>query len=365
MGQSEHYFIGKCNSKSDDYGWDTLDAANFKVAKTKTGFKTTVICFGGNQTIKPRYINRLIMKVKNLIGIKEPITENEIATTNDVDFVGIAYGSGETVGHGKNQHISNTSALTTEEVAELAMNIFTPLYMDGRGCILSKEQMLKNFNQITFFSYCHGATEVDKIICQAQQNMIFYGIDKQTIDEVFGQIFSVSYAPERRVSCPGLQIISEKDLTLPSGPARSCITNEFLDKRQLYRNNGGVGFENNYQGNGTVAFKEDNDTISIIVTELTHNLTDEHDINLIARDDNWRIKGDNIAYSDEVSQAISVALSYSIARGIQNQKSDVFIPKLTVDEILQKVQSILGKTQNEKFTNAVKTIQSENAGLER
>lgn len=365
MGQLEHYFTCKRNLNEENH-CEELDSDNFRIAKTENGFRTTVICFGGNGTVDPYDINHLIKIVQGLVGVKESKFKNQIATIEDVDFIGIAYGKDkdQMTGNSKNPEKIETSSLTGVETAELALNIFAPLYMDEMGKILPKEQMLRNFNQITFFSHCWGAAEIEKIILQARQNMRAIGISEKVIDDAFGQVFSVSYAPWQCVSCPGLQVIPEKDLTITNGPGWSKISCDFLNKRFMHRNSGGHIFEE-YKGEGTVAFKENEKTVSVIVSNMTQNLLDEHDVDLVKRDTKWRIDGEDIMYRDDVSKAMGVALSYSIASGIQNQRSSTFIPKLTPDEILQKVQSILGVTQNDKFADAIKIIQAENIGRER
>ena len=339
MGLLEHYFFGKRNLKVENH-WEELDSGPFRITKP------TVICFGGNQTIKPADANYICKVAQGLVGIKDPVAPNEIGTTNDVDFVGIAYGIDDTTGYGKNQKISDTSSLTDEEIAELALNIFAPLYFDEKGHIRPQEQILKNFNQITFFSHCYGAAEVNALIYKVYHNMTSVGIDKATAEAAIGQLYSVSYAPWQIVPCPGLQVIPEKDNTVVGGPALSKISSSFIDGR----------YRNIYQGEGTVAFKENDDTISLIVSNVTKDEQDEHPISFIARNANWQMQNENIAYGDEVSMAMGVALSYSIASAIQNRNSQQFTPKPTADEILGKVQSILGKTQNNEFAKAIEDI---------
>ena len=340
MGNIEHFLIGKRDLNTENH-WTELDSESYRIKKP------TVLCFGGNKTIKSKDANYLCKLAQNLVGIKTPKYQNEIATTNDIDFVGIAYRIDQTTGYGKNQKIADTSCLTEEEINELAINIFCPLYIGNEGK-KTKDQILKNFSQITFLSHCHGALEVNALLHKIHYNMTAIGIDEQTVKDAFNQFYSVSYAPREIVRCPGLQIIPEKDYTNFGGPALSPISSDFLSHR----------FSNKQSGNGTVAFKENNNTISLIVSHITNSDQDEHPISYVQRDENWQMLEEDIAYGNEVSIAMGVALSYSIANGIQNQNSSQFIPKPTTDMLLTEIQSVLGKTQNSKFIEDVERIKA-------
>ncbi len=329
--EQEHYLIGKRNLKKDNH-WEELNREYFRITKP------TVICLGGNGTIEARNANFMCRIAQSLVGVTEPTAANEIATTQDIDFVGISY----VIDDKKNE----TGSISETDYSQLLRSIFQPLYLNEKGRPYPREQILKNFNLITFFSHCYGATVVSTLIEKTRENMRGFGIDAQTIDDALGQVFAVNYAPWQSVPCPNLQVISEKDITLPSGPVRSKITCEFLEDRFFHRCN----------GEGTVAFKENDNTISLIASRLTRKEQDEHSISFIERDGNWRIWEDDVLYGDDVSKAMGVALVYSIASGIQNQRSASFTPKLGVDEVLHKVQSILGATQNVDFADAIEQI---------
>ena len=125
-------------------------------------------------------------------------------------------------------------------------------------------------------------------------------------------------------------------------------------------------FENGGVGSGTVAYKENEYTVTVIASNMTKNRHNEHPVCVLARDERWQMVEENPAYGDEVSQAMGVALSYCLANSLHNARSKDFVPKPSADIILQKVQSILGKTQNRDFANEIARIQSEqNNNLER
>lgn len=335
MGQNEHYYIGKRNLQSEHH-WEPLDSETFHITKP------TVICLGGNGSIKPHNANFICKVAQSLVGIKEPRWANEIATTQDVDFIGIAYGNNY-------EDDNSTGSLTQSEITTLTKSIFEPLYRDEKGQIRPDAQIIRNFNQITFFAHCHGAREAGNLISRAMRNMLDSGIAHKTAEAAIGQLFAVSYAPIITIPCPNLQVITEKDGFLLGGPLLAPISNKFLDER----------FEEENQGKGTVVFQEDDYTISLIVSNMTQHGEVEHPVGTIQRDNHWQMVEKDFAYGDEVSRAMGVALSYSIVNSLKNQKSDNWTPRPPLKLILQKVQSILGNSQNSDFAHRIEQIQNE------
>lgn len=329
MSWFEHYYIGKRDLKKDNH-WENLNGVNFRVTKP------TVLCFGGNGSVTPQSANYMCRVAQSLVGIKEPKHENEIATTNDVDFIGIAY--------------SERHFLGEEAKSELIKNIFEPLYLGADGTPLSREQILKNFSLINFFAHCHGVEEVSTLLMRVYCKMIESEIDQQTAKDALMQTFSVCYAPIRPLSTPGLQVIPEKDEVIRGGPIFAEISSKFLEKR----------FHDKSSGKGTVAYKESKNVISLIVSDMSNFYNDEHAIDFIERDENWKIAVKrSVAYSDNVSKAMGVALAYAISNGLQNQRSEHWIPKPDADFFLSKIKSMLSHVQNNLFAREIEKIQHE------
>ena len=355
MGQFQHYCMIERDEKVEEIHCRELDPVNFRVDRIPV-----VLCFGGNETLDAKDANYMCGCAQRLVGAKEPSRDNEIASTKDVRFIGIGYGLDQE-GYGANAKPAETSSLTEEEITELENNIFAPLYLNGI-CPKPREEILKNFNLITFFSHCHGAEEINKLTRKAYQNMLAFRVDEQTARDAINQIFSVSYAPQTNMSCPNLQVIPERDDILGIGPANSYLTYDFLLNRHRF------------PGKGTVAFKENDHTISLIVSDMTKRANDEHNILYATRNERWEWEGEHaaeedhenfiigpepaMAYGNEVSMAMSVALSESIASGIRNQHSAEFTPKPSLDKMLKKVQSILGTTQSSQMSDAIKQLQT-------
>lgn len=336
MGYLEHYSIGRRNLEKEK-NWENLDPKSFKVTKP------TVFCFGGNATIDSKDANAMCKIAQSLVGIKQPTIENEFATTEAVDFIGIAYGKADDKG-------IRSSSLTKEERTEFAETIFLPLCIDENKNLLPKNKIIKNFNQITFFSHCWGTREICSIIGRGLHKMLELGIDKATATQAFRQVFSVSYAPYQEYVCTGLQVLPMKDKNILGPIYGAEISNRFLMDTFMGRI---------HKGNGTIAFKENDHTVSVLVSDMTKDLNNEHFIHITARDSDWKYKEGMPVYGDEVSKVMGNALASSIANSIQNQNSDSFTPKPSLDTILEETQSILADTQCSEFESEINQIKEE------
>lgn len=332
MGKTEHFVIGKRNLQKEDH-WEELDAS-YRITKP------TVICFGGNGTTSSLEANAMCKIAQGLVGIKEKTEMNELATQSDVDFVGIGYGS--------DSDMYRMGSLTKEERSELVKSLFVPLFADDKSETLPREEIIRNFNQITLFAHCQGSVEVANILGEIYFEMSKCGITENTINEALDQMFAVSYAPMQQCICPTLQVVPMKDDLLRSGPLNTPITNALVIGKQTDK----------FNVKGNIAFKEDDYTISVLSSKMTLIYSNEHSILTAKRDENWRIKEEPI-YGDEVSQVMGNALSRSIANSIQNQDGGRFIPKPSIDVILEETKSILADTQNDKFESALQEVKEE------
>ena len=332
MGYYEPYVIGRRNLQSPNH-WETLDS-NFKITKP------TVLCFGGNGTVSEGGANSMCKIAQSIVGIKDPTIQNEIAATDDVDFIGIGYG--------RASRFCSLGCLTDDERLDLVEKLFLPFFADENGNVLQREQIIKNFNQVTFFAHCQGASEIASLIGFTYKGMTNLGIDTKTANEAIDQMFAVAYAPFQECACPSLQVVPMKDKLLQCGPVNSPITGQFLEDRY-----NGIG---STQGNGTVVFKDDYYTTTVLVSDMTKDLNHEHSVGLVRRDENWNLNEELPIFGDEVSQVMGNALASSIANSIQNQESGIFTPTPSLDKVMEETKSILGSTQNGEYETAVEEI---------
>ena len=347
MGRYERFSIGKRYfagnpENPNKWGWQELDLSDVKINKP------TVFCLGGNASLTSREANGMCKLAQRLMGVKGPTGAGEIGTSNDVDFLGISYGK-------SSPNNSVTSSLTDMERLDIIQSIFRPFYLSDDGTALSREQMLKNFNRVTFFAHCHGATEVRKISLGIFEDMKNLGINEKDANDAVDQMFAVAYAPEFQCAIPTLQVWSIKDKNVfdSPGPDFGKVTNDFYSAQWQQKS-----------GDGTVAFRGSDYSISVITTEIAKSNSDEHPISVISRDDDWKIEAKDPTYGDEVSMVMGNALALSVANSIQNENSAEFTPTPTLDEILEETNSILAGTKNQSFYEAIERIKSDSNGSE-
>jgi len=331
MKKYQSFSIGRRNLDKEN-NWEELDIKKYKITKP------TVICLSGTGSVCAKDANRMCKLAENLIGAKDKTCDNEFATKKDVEFVGISYG--------KINKFDSNGFLSKDERDLIIKNIFEPLYCDKNGDLLSKNDMAKNFNKITFFAYCYGAHEVSEFVYSVYGDILKRGLDEVTANEVMDQMFAVAYAPTEVCACPSLQVFSAKDQN----------NHYAVEKGNIFANKGIQNLYDNKFGQGTRVYKESDYTASIITSALTRNWSGEHSILLVDRDEDWKYVEEYSAFGDEVSQVMGNALAMSVANSIQNTNSEIFIPKPTIDDVIEQANSILGETKESESTDCFDQI---------
>ena len=305
--------------------WQDLDFNKYRITKP------TVICLGGNTTKTSSDVNAICKLASNLIGLKAPI-DNEQATTNDVDILGVAYGDMQ------DSPNHNTVAVTRQEISNLVNTLLLPLAVDDNGKRLSLEEAEKNFCNVNFFCHCYGARVLNEMNFDLIRKMMEIGYSSNEILTIQKQMTAVSYAPIEEVfNMPSLQAFSARDFTsmIPLN------ANENFEK--IYYD----VFEGRTEFNGNYVFKEDENTVTLFTSAMSQKPGNEHSVIFVGRNEDWRYPLLCPDHADEVSQVVGYTLASAVATGVQNQHSTEFMPKPTPEQILESATSILGNTQQD------------------
>lgn len=305
--------------------WQRLFFNKFKITKP------TVICLGGNTTKDESDANAMCKMAENLIGLKQQIGD-EMATYNDVDVIGVAYG------HIEDAPKYSTTAVTMKEIGDLVDTLLLPLATNSRGKRLGLEKAKQNFSNVNFFLHCYGARILNEMNFDLIRKMSSIGYSSKEILEIQQQMTSVSYAPIEEVfNIPSLQAFSARDFT-------SMIPNNASSEFQkVYYD----VFEGRREFEGNYVFQEDENTVTLFTSSMSQKPGNEHPIIFVGRNEDWRYPLLCPNHADEVSQVVGYTLANAVATGIQNQYSTEFIPKPTPQEMLQSASSILGNTQQD------------------
>ncbi len=177
-------------NKASENHWQPCSIENLSISRP------LVICLSGNGTKTETEANGFCKLAENLLGDK----------SKEVDLMGVVYGD-------KNSSEASVGELSNSEIESLVDNILLPLCKDKQTKqLLSLEDCCKNLSLITFFTFCHGNSEVSKILKNFNEKLETMGLHVEDRKTLTQSLFEVNYAKETDlVSCPQINIASAQD----------------------------------------------------------------------------------------------------------------------------------------------------------
>lgn len=304
--------------------WHTLDIDEYRIVKP------TIICFGGNGTcddpdeseIIPRKsgtqkANSFCRVLESLLGLKIE-QKNIYSSYNDIDVLGFSYG--------KNSRDSRTGLFSGSDIQKIVDNLLVPLFLDSEGKYLEVSHAAKNFSYITFFTHCHGSREHSRVMGRLFDELkasSAYSDDE--IMTIFAHSFHVSYCPlleevwmptvrvqsmgdkfqtgldEMYFDCygkvlDGIDVRYDDETTFMGKPVPEQIRHKYADKVTIF-------------------------TSRMLNNDKTGEPIDEHPVELLARNSDWRIKRDG-KNLDAVSTMVAHALGEHVACSLNNYRNN-------------------------------------------
>lgn len=287
---------------------------NYKITKP------TVISFGGNFTCTGKHASGMSNIVANLLGMKPKTHNNQIATFDDVELLGISYG--------KLRYAENTT-MNDDEIKDLCNRLFVSLVVDDNGNRLDLETAMKNASMVTLFNHCYGAQVADEVMLEFMCRLSEVGYSADEIHKITSQITAVSYAPMNNIHCGAhLMIHSYQDMVIPEGIIRGP---KRLD--------------------GVCVVRGRNNEYTMWSSRLANGMqgdVDEHCVSRIHRNENWQHET-NVRHmptylgknADAVSQIAACVLAENVATSIRNYYSNTFTPKPTSSEMVAMCNNVL------------------------
>lgn len=318
MQKLEGVTFGKRDLSKPNH-WQELEFGKYKITKP------TIICLGGNCTKTAEEANGICKIASSLIGLKSKITDEQ-ATAQDVDVIGVAYGTVD------DESFSQTTLVTKQEIATLVDTLLLPLAVDEKGRRFSFEQAQRNFCNVNFFSHCYGSKIVNEMNFDLMRKMLNQGYSSREILDIQKQITSVAYAPMEEVfNLTSIQAISAKDMTsmVPSN-ANNNFQDAFYDV-----------LKGTQEFSGTYLFREDENTITLFTSAMSSKPGNEHSVVFVERNDGWRYGLLESEHADEVSQILGYTLATAVATGLQNEYYQEFISKPTPEQVFESAKDIL------------------------
>lgn len=322
--------FGKRNL-SQDFHWEKLYLDKYRVVKP------TVFCLSGNGTLSLQEANGFCKQAEGFLHLINRGKKDKIS--DRVDLVGFKYA--------KETFSGETGVLDSPFIDGFVENALLPLFVDIDSNRLDINTAMKNMSQVSFFSYCMGANEVNEIIANLNNRLKKLGYGDKEIKMINNASMHVSYAPfdtEDRSYLPTVRAISTKDQTVGDMAVDMLKSNgRDLDGIML-----SVDKPRSLYGKYRVGATSGG--INIISSGLLNafdEMGNEHYVSIVERDENWQIRpfmrGNKTRQSENadcVSQMMAWALSRAVNNSIENLASDKYIANNFYSDLEEELLSI-------------------------
>ena len=287
--------------------------------------KPVVVCIGGNGTTTDETGNGIGKFVENHLCL---LFKEKGQVHDNVDIISAVYPTDDT----------DKGKFSKEDINNFVDNFLIKLVQDENDELLPLNEACRRLAGVTFFTFCRGHMEVDKIMRAFYKELKTLGYPKEACDVLIFSTFEVSYAPLTYGSLIPVMFVDSKQDEMLNSAWKNKETTVHLDD-----NLNGVAVRYEKYGDpllsGVAVSEAIFDAIHVYSSKLRNNVEeDEHNLALLSRDGEWNGKYE--ANADCVSQMIAWALSRSVENGIDNKKSKKFVPKMDLEDLLAELESI-------------------------
>jgi len=313
------------------WGMRNLDKANHWQRLKLDSYKPTkavVVCIGGNGTTSENSSNGIGKFVENHLQLlfKE---KGMNKVYNHTDIISAVYPINDS---------SNKGRFSKEDTENFVDNFLIKLLQDENDELVPLGEACRRLSTVTFFTYCRGHLELDKIMRSFYKELRLLGYSQQECDVLMLSTFEVSFAPLTFGSIiPALFVDTKQDEMLNSA-WKSGETSSHFDN-----NLNGIAIKYEKYGDallsGIATSEAVFDSIHIYSSRLRNNVEgDEHNLSILSRDGSWNAEYEPNA--DCVSQMMAWALCRSVENGIDNIKSKTFVIKPPLETLMQELELI-------------------------
>lgn len=312
---------GKRDLNADSH-WKNIELENYSTDKP------IVVCIGGNGTVSEKSANGVCKIVENylqLLLIKDRV--NRIH--ENVDIIGAVYPVLENNERGK---------FSNQDINDFVDNFLIKIIQDENDEIYPLNEACRRLSKITFFTFCRGHLEVEKILHAFFKELRILGYSEQERNVLMQSIMEISFAPLTYSAIIPIVFVDSKYDEMINYAWKNNETKIHIDG-----NLNGVAVKYERYGDplmsGVAVSESVFDSIHIYSSRLRNNInSDEHKLSLIARDETW-----NASYepnADCVSQMVAWALCRAVENGIDNRNSKKFISKMHLEELMTELEGI-------------------------
>lgn len=233
--------------------------------------------------------------------------------------------------YGLDNYLQYIGEMSKEEVSTFVENYLISRCLDKNNQLLSLDAICEKMSKVTFVGFCHGQTEICKIIRELRNQLEKKGLTQEDTYKVANHLFAVCYSPEKMpVECPTVQAYSIADLVQRREGLIRDLFDDYMESLEIKPNGILVDFEKKWELlgnelNDNLKKFYDFERIKIYSTKLLNEHIDEneHLFHWLDRDEKWSIKNANDKNLDCFSQIFFFAVATGVDRGMQAEMGEV------------------------------------------
>ena len=302
--------------------WQTLRLRSYSPDKA------VVVCIGGNGTVNEKFANGMCKFAENSLQLL--FKKNGVNRVYDyVDLISAVYPTDNDPHKGK---------FSDKDIESFVDNFLLKLLQTENDEILPLNEACRKLSQISFFTFCRGHLELDKIMRSFYKELRTIGYSEQECNILMLSTFEVSFAPLSYGSIIPVLFVDTKQDEMLNSAWKNKENSEILDNEL-----NGVAVKYEKYGDqllsGVANSEAIFDSIHIYSSSLRNGSKgNEHNLSLLARDGGWN--ADYEPNADCVSQMMSWALCRSVENGLDNKNSKTFIAKPPLENLFEELENI-------------------------
>lgn len=360
---------GRRNTAKNGNRWDSINL------RESDNSKPMLICLSGNGTKSFKEANGFCKRAEKMLELMFEGRQDSTNPEDFIDIIGCSYGG---AGHyfryqspevdemysSHREYIVNfpqstkaaletkrsggcPGVITEEEVNEFVDKLMVSRCVkNGKKC--SVDECCKNMSQIIFFTYCYGAEALDSIMKTFDQRLMSLGFEKDAVETIKNSMSHISFARKQYTrDIPTICFYAVDDNSIGVIPnVRNYMGIKNCNLLQNLAKQGKETYGQHFSPNRYSATSLDCECLEFVYKGLGNNINaivdqaPDHAIGNIDRDADWNIINKDNTMLDCVSQMMSWALCRAVENGLQNAKSDSYIPKMSMEGLREELMSI-------------------------
>ena len=291
--------------------------------------KPIVVCIGGNGTTSELAANGIAKVVE--IYLQLLFNKGGKNCVYDyIDIISAVYPINDD---------SDKGAFEKEDIDDFVDNFLIKIIQDENDELVPLNEACRRLSQVTFFTYCRGHHEVDKIMHAFYKELKVLGYTRQERDILMMSFFEVTFASATYSSLIPIMFVDSKqdemiNYAWKNGETSACLDNNLNGIAVKYERYGDVLLS------GIALSEAIYDAIHIYSSSFRNgNKGDEHNLAILARDIDWSSLYETNA--DCVSQMIAWIICRAVENSLDNFYSDKYVLQMSLEELIGELIMIM------------------------